>query len=226
MCSIRHASGLLALIAALALQAQGPAVSLPPATPSPGSYHPPKLTLEALTEADQDFQQHFFSLLQTGDKAAFRAYIEGRAKNGDLLAEFMLGEQYIPPECPFAKMQAAQNLCEAEKSSRPNPLGIDPSFADAISWLSKASDQGSGDASEILAQLIDRVIASGDATAHTQTEVDHYTRLRAPRVLTIRRTRSHAIRSIPITPACFRLANMAQTKASPTPSWPSYAASA
>jgi hypothetical protein len=53
-------------------------------------------------------------------------------------------------------------------------LGITPSFDFAIHWLSLASEQGNGEASEILAQVIERMIRSPIPTHYRMTDVAHY----------------------------------------------------
>jgi len=162
---------------AISLMAQGASDPLPPGIPSPGDYKPPALSLDELMQKDTEFQKKEFAFAVSGDKAALRTYVEEQASKGDILAELILGEQFIPPECTFAKGKTAPEGCPNEVSMRPNPFGVEPSFESAISWLSKASDQGSGEASEILAQLIDRMVTSHESTSHTMSEVEHYHQL-------------------------------------------------
>ena len=57
---------------------------------------------------------------------------------------------------------------------RHNPLGIEASYEDAARWLQKASAQGSGEASEVLAQLITRMLANGHSTSYTAADSDRF----------------------------------------------------
>jgi TPR repeat protein len=48
------------------------------------------------------------------------------------------------------------------------------SFEEAIHWLKLASGQGSGEACEILAQVMERAIRSSAITKYQMTDVIHY----------------------------------------------------
>jgi hypothetical protein len=106
------------------------------------------------------------------DKANFRATLEKQAASGNLVAQMMLGEAYIPPECTFLPYKTAPADCPQDPPN--NSLGLTRSFDVAIQWLTLASEQGNGEASEILAQLIERVIKSPTPSHYQMADVAHY----------------------------------------------------
>jgi len=57
---------------------------------------------------------------------------------------------------------------------RRNPLGVEAFYEEAVHWLQKASAQGSGEASEVLAQLITRMQANGHGTSYTVADSDRF----------------------------------------------------
>jgi len=136
------------------------------------SYSPPLLTTERLMEKDPTFNPvNQYKL--AADPAKFRATLEQQAASGKLVAEMLLGEMYIPPECTFLPYKTAPDDCPDDPL--PNNLtGLTRSFNVAIHWLTLASQQGSGEASEILAQLIERTIKSGTPSHYQMTDVAHY----------------------------------------------------
>jgi len=115
--------------------------------------------------------------MRTGDGTAFRTTIMDAAQAGDIGAELFLAEQYIPEECTFEPNQDVPR-CGKNGNEPPtlvfrkNPLGIEASYGDAIRWLEKASAQGSGEASEVLAQLITRMQTNGVGTSFTVADSD------------------------------------------------------
>jgi TPR repeat protein len=57
---------------------------------------------------------------------------------------------------------------------RRNPLGVEAFYEEAVHWLQKASAQGSGEASEVLAQLLTRMQANGHGTTYTAADSDRF----------------------------------------------------
>jgi len=85
----------------------------------------------------------------------------------------LLGEAYIPPECTYLPFKTAPADCPQDPLPN-NLLGLTPSFDAAIHWLTLASEQGNGEASEILAQVIERSIRSPTPSRYQMTDVAHY----------------------------------------------------
>jgi hypothetical protein len=138
---------------------------------TPNTYAPP-LTLERMMLDDPTFSGANLWVL-AADKANIRATVEKQAASGKLLAQMLLGVAYIPPECSFLPFKTAPADCP--KDPLPNsPMGLTPSFDLAIQWLSRASEQGNGEASEILAQVIGRSIRSPIPSRYQITDVAHY----------------------------------------------------
>ena len=200
-----HRSLLLAALAITPLgSAQQPVTvhrGTPPNQMPSGDYKPPALSLGELMEHDPSLNEAFMTFLRTGDKQAFRAKVLDAAGRGDLAAESLLGQQYIPERCIHEPNQDAPHCGKSGNESpgvvfRANPLGIDASYEEACKWLEKASAQGSGEASEILAQLITRMLANGHRT--------HYTTVDSARFHALARTQSFDVEPILVT--CYRLA--------------------
>ena len=109
--------------------------------------------------------------MQTGDSSSYRNTLLNAAKAGNIGAELLLGEQYVPEQC-FSDANRDAPHCDQDGKQSPNepvrksPLGVDRSYEEAAHWLEKASAQGSGEASEILAQLITRMRANGHGTTY------------------------------------------------------------
>jgi hypothetical protein len=143
--------------------------------PSSGGYHPPALSLTELLECDRVMSEALMSFMRTSDSAAYKAAVFKAAKAGDLAAELLLAEQSIPEQCTFEPNQDVPH-CGKNGNEPPhvvfrkNPLGIEASYEEAAKWLEKASGQGSGEASEVLAQLITRMNSNGHGTIYTVAE--------------------------------------------------------
>lgn len=177
--------GVLSLVlAAVSLAvAQQPVVILkgtePNGNPSSGNYQPSALSLSQLLEQDRVLNAAMMVFMQTGDKGAFRNAIMQAARAGDLGAELLLAEQYIPEQCTFEPNQDVPHCGKSGNEPphvvfRQNPLGVEASYEDAASWLEKGSTQGSGEASEVLAQLITRMLANGHGTSYTAADSDRF----------------------------------------------------
>ncbi len=139
--------------------------------PTPGTYVPPVLT-ERLMQDDPVFNGANLWTL-AADPAKFRATLEKQAASGKLLAQILLGVGYIPPECTFLPFKTAPADCPQDPLPN-NPLGLTRSFDQAIHWLTLASAQGSGEASETLAQVIERAIQSPTPLGYRMADVAHY----------------------------------------------------
>jgi hypothetical protein len=143
--------------------------------PSSGEYIAPSTSLMRLMERDHSMSEALMTFANNGDRNAYKAAVFKAAEAGDLAAELILAEQYIPEQCTFEPNQdtphCGKNGDEAPRVIfRSNPLGIDASYEEACHWLEKASAQGSGEASEVLAQLIARMHANGHGTPYTSAD--------------------------------------------------------
>jgi len=183
-------------------QQQAPAVERGPrgeALPSSGGYKPYNLSLTELLESDLLLQQAFLSLTQSGDKPLLRKRIMALADAGDVGAELMLAEGYIPEQCTYQINRDVPNCGkkgdEPQVIIRVNPLGIEASYEKAAIWLEKASAQGSGEASEVLAQLITRMHANGHGTSYTEAD--------SSRLHALARSRGYDVAPIRVT--CYKL---------------------
>ena len=123
---------------------------------TPGGFRPPP-TLERSLIEDPAFSDAMMKSYASGDLAGFQTFIEKQAAGGSLPAEIFLGEEYLPPECTFLPFKNAPADCPSDPPAG-NPLGPTRSFEEAIHWFKTASEQGSGEASEILAQVMERAI--------------------------------------------------------------------
>lgn len=187
----------------LALSQQPVAIQRNPifdGVPSSGGYTPPALSLTRLLESDLPLHEALMTSIRTGDQAGYRNTVLNAARAGDLAAELLLGEQYIPEQCTFEPNQdvpyCGKNGNEPPKVVfRTNLLGIDASYEEASQWLEKASAQGSGEASEVLAQLITRMRENGHTTRYTPIDA---TRLHAL-------ARSQGFDVEPISVNCYKL---------------------
>jgi hypothetical protein len=130
------------------------------------------LTLERMMQDDPTLNGSNLWALAS-DPVKFRATLEQQAASGKLLAQLFLGAMYIPPECTFLPFKTAPGDCPQDPPPS-NSLGLTPSFDLAILWLSRASEQGNGEASEKLAQVIERMIRSSTPTRYQITDVAHY----------------------------------------------------
>lgn len=138
---------------------------------TPDAYTPPP-TLFQLLQTDPTFGGAKLYYL-AADKANLRATLEKQAASGNLVAQMMLGDAYIPPECTFHPYKTAPADCPQDHTPT-NDSGLTPSFDLAIHWFTLASEQGNGEASEILAQLIDRMIHSPTPSRYQMADVAHY----------------------------------------------------
>ena len=143
---------------------------------SSGGYEPSPLSLMRLLESDHVMNEGLMAFARTGDSNAYRATVFNAAQEGDLAAELILGEQYIPEQCAIDEPNQDVPHCGKDGNQSPhivfrkNPLGIEASYEEAAKWLEEASAQGSGEASEVLAQLITRMRANGHGTHYTAAD--------------------------------------------------------
>lgn len=135
------------------------------------TYVPPP-TMEQMLLTDPTFGGGNMWIL-AANPAFFHATLEKQAASGKLLAQMMLGAAYIPPECIYLPFKTAPSDCPHDYPA-PGPLAVTPSFELAIHWLSLASQQGNGEASEMLAEVIERMLKSPNSTHYQMTDVAHY----------------------------------------------------
>ena len=174
---------LLALTLARLVTAQTPAVMQKSvqqsATPPSERAGPAQSSGAALLESDHSINEAIMSFARTGDRDALRMTVFKDAQQGDLAAELLLGEQYIPEQCVYEPNQDVPHCGKNGDKTPPvvfrkNPLGIEASYEEAAKWLEKASAQGFGEASEVLAQLITRMQANGHATSYTEADAARF----------------------------------------------------
>ena len=73
--------------------------------PSAGGYQAPSTSLMRLLESDRAMNDALMTYARTGGKSAYRASVLKAAQEGDLAAELVLAEQYIPEQCTFEPNQ-------------------------------------------------------------------------------------------------------------------------
>ncbi len=143
--------------------------------PSSGGYNAPSTSLMQLMERDHSMSEALMTFASNGNRNAYKTTVFKAAEGGNLAAELILAEQYIPEQCTFEPNQDTPHCGKKGDETprvifRSNPLGIDASYEEACHWLEKASAQGSGEASEVLAQLITRMHANGHSTPYTSAD--------------------------------------------------------
>lgn len=115
-------------------------------------------------------------------------------------SDTLLAEQYIPEQCANAPNQDVPHCGKSGNEPpqvvfRENMLGIEASYEDAANWLEKASAQGSGEASEVLAQLITRMHSNGHGTPYTVVD--------STRLHSLARSQGFDVEAISV--SCYRL---------------------
>jgi len=170
--------------------------------PSSGGYKPPALSLIQLLDSDHLLNDALMSFMRSGDSKSYRDTVMTSAQAGDVGAELLLAEQYIPEQCTFEPNQDVPHCGKSGNEPpnvvfRTNPLGIEASYEEAARWLEKASGQGSGEASEVLAQMITRMAANGHATIYTAADSARFHAL----------ARSQGFDVEPIIVTCYKLSS-------------------
>ena len=165
-----------------------------------GGYKPPALSLTQLLESNHAMNKAMMMFAGTGDTSTFKSVVFHAAEAGDIGAELLLAEQYIPEQCTFEPNQDVPHCGKDGKEPphvvfRQNPLGIEASYEEAGRWLEKASAQGSGEATEVLAQLITRMRHNGHET--------HYTAADSARLHALARSQGFDVEPISVT--CYKL---------------------
>ena len=186
MADLRQSVLSILLAASAVAVAQQPVAvqKLPPhnGAPSSGGYQPSALSTVQLLQSDPAMNEALLTFVRTGNRDAYRTSVLTAAQNGNLAAELILAGQYIPEQCTFEPNQDAPHCGKAANEPprvtfRANPLGVEASYEEAAKWLEKASAQGSGEASEILAQLITRMLANQHSTHYTGIDSARFHRL-------------------------------------------------
>ena len=166
---------LFASLLPLSILAQAPAAA--PLVPQRPAYYPPPLSdFSAL--ADPAIITAF-KLLETGDLPGFFAELHRLAEAGSPSAQLLYGMQFVPLET-FAALTPDQLrsgnlnpvLVPAPPDTRPGRPS--PTFPEAVRWLRLASTAGSGQASEVVAQLITRMHGAGLDTTLTINDAIRY----------------------------------------------------
>ncbi len=147
--------------------------------PSSGGYEPPSSSMTRLLESDHAMNEALMTFARTGDRTAYKTAVFKAAQEGDLAAEILLAEQYIPEQCTFEPNQDVPHCGKTGNEPphvvfRTNPLDIEVSYEEASKWLEMASAHGSGEASEVLAQLITRMQANHHGTHYTTEDSTHF----------------------------------------------------
>src|SRR5215469_7177467 len=164
--------GALLLCAASSSAQDAPSLS---GKPTSGDYTPPTVSLDSLLRSDKTLSDAVMAYTQSGDSATFRRIIQSEASAGNVRAQLLLAEQYIPEQCAYDPSHDFPN-CGPNSKHTPkvifptNPLDLPASYEDAAQWLQRASSQGLGEASEILAQLITRMLSNGHPTTYTPAD--------------------------------------------------------
>jgi hypothetical protein len=102
--------------------------------------------LTQLLESDPILRDFMMSFARTGDSASFRKVIMTAAQAGDIGAELLLAEQYIPEQCTYERNQDVPHCGKSGNEPpqvvfRRNPLGVDASYEEAARWLGKRASR-------------------------------------------------------------------------------------
>lgn len=200
---LRAIPTLAILLCALPSSAQREETTVP-GQPTSAGYKPPALSLESQLQSDAVLSNAIMAYAHTGDSATFRQTIESAANSGDIGAELVLAGQYTPEPCTFAPDHDPPNCPQGKNppdSFNRTVLKIPASYDNAAQWLTRASAQGSGEATEMLAQLITRMLANNHPTSYTAADS---TRLHAL-------ARSQGFNAEQIVVSCYRLSTSTPT---------------
>jgi|GEM_PF-3960844 len=164
-------------------QSLPPEVFTHPPSPSPGHYKPPPLSRMSDMDDHDPAMQKVNARLLAGDLPGYKAELQKQAEAGSALAQLSLGALYIPRE-KYALPDISLPLKTNENpnivpDNRATPLTklFPPSFPEALKWLTLASAQGSGEASELIAQIITRQRDSHQPTPYIAADIEKYHKL-------------------------------------------------
>ena len=120
-----------------------------------------------------------FHLLEASDMPGFQAELRRQALAGNPAAQLLYGMQFVPLEAfapPTPEQVRSGHLTPTiiPLTPDPRPGRPEPSFIDALHWLRLASAAGSGEASEVVAQLITRILGAGIPSALTLDDAIRY----------------------------------------------------
>lgn len=134
------------------------------------TYQAPAGSIRQLSMAHPEFDETIEALDKSGGNTAIQTWALEQAKAGNLLAQLYLAQQYLPEECtkPSAGTVHVGEDCDPTRLSG---IGLKPSFEQMFVWLKKASAQGSGEATETLAQQMERQILDNAPGHGTEAEV-------------------------------------------------------
>lgn len=152
------------------LRALAVSLLLLPLMSSAQTYQPPPLAVRQLSKAHPEFDEQIEALDKSGGNPAIQKWALEQANAGNLLAQLYLAQQYLPEECthPTAGTVHVGAACDPTRLSA---IGLKPSFEQMFYWLKKASAQGSGEATETLAQQLERQILENVPGHATEAEV-------------------------------------------------------
>jgi hypothetical protein len=168
----------------LPAQSQPPEVfTHPPPSSSPGHYKPPPLSrMAAMVDHDSGMQKAD-AYVMAGDLPGYKAELQKQAEAGSAYAQLSLGALYIPRET-FAPPDISLPLkfnqnprLVLDTSVTPLTKLFPPSFPEALKWLTLASAQGSGEASELIAQIITRQLDGHQPTPYIAADIEKYRKL-------------------------------------------------
>lgn len=133
-------------------------------------YQPPPLAAHQLVDSDPTFNDGIDYADKHGGNPAIQKWVIEEATKGRLFAQLYLGERYIPLECRHVE-NASIRVGDCVEGSDDSDIELKPSFEQAFYWLNKASAQGSGEATEVLAQQTERMILQHLSTKATEADV-------------------------------------------------------
>jgi hypothetical protein len=182
------------LLSAIRLSAQLP-LQYPGGTPTPGDYKPPALSFFPLINSDKLFAQALSDFQRTHDSAAYLKAIQSADAAGDMGIGLLLAENYVPDRCHSEPDRDYPNCANQEAPPKPHPFNITPSYEEAAKRLERLSAQGSGEASEVLAQLITRMLAIGHSTTFTAADSARFHALARSQGFDMQRIEIHCYRN-------------------------------
>jgi hypothetical protein len=133
-------------------------------------YQAPAMAMHQLVDSDPAFNDGIDYADKHGGNPTIQKWVIEEAAKGRLMAQIYLGERYIPVECRHVE-DASIRAGDCVEGSDDSGIELKPSFEQAFYWLNKASAQGAGEATEILAQQTERMILQHLPTTATDADV-------------------------------------------------------
>jgi hypothetical protein len=154
-----------------------------PPSPSPGHYKPPPLSRMSNMDDHDPAMQKANAYVMAGDLPGYKAELQKQAEAGSAYAQLSLGALYIPrekhapPDISHAFTSNEEPKIVPDTSNTLLTKLFPPSLAEALKWLTLASAQGSGEASELIAQIITRQLDTQQSTSYTAADTEKYRKL-------------------------------------------------